>query len=265
MSRSAGPVVAIDTESGEDVRPTSSPHRTLGVLLVASALLAAVGAAWLSAAFGWPDVLDAAGGVALPQFAAAEAAVRTAFYLLMVSSLLLVPAAIYLEQLVGGPARPGVRAVTAFGVLGAFAQMLGWVRWPVTVPHLSDAYGAADPVVRDSVAASYDVLNRYAGGALGEHLGWLLQGLWAIGIAVLLFRVVGVPRWFAALGLALAVVFWPLLVASGLFEADWFAAVGSTVSAVWFVWLLGLGILLLVRPVGRRASGRSRAYSQSSA
>jgi hypothetical protein len=223
---------------------------TTGVLLVSSALLAAIGAVWLSVSFDWPDVLEAAGGEALPRFADDETAVRSAFYLMLISSMLLIPAAVYLEQLLGGPRRPAVRAVTVFGVLGAFSQMLGWVRWPVTVPHLSDAYATAtDAASRESVAASYDVLNRYAGGALGEHLGWLLQGLWAIGIAVLLLRVTGVPRWFSALGLALAVVWWPLLVSSGLLEADWLAAVGSTIQAIWFVWLLALGIILLIRPV----------------
>jgi len=233
---------------------TSSARRrpVTGILLVLPAVLAAVGATWLSSAFGWPDVLDADGAEALPRFAAAESAVRAAFYLLLVSSLLLVPAAIYLEQLFGGPARPAVRLVTVFGVTGAFAQILGWVRWPVTVPHLSDAYQSApDAAGREAVAASYDVLNRYAGAALGEHLGWLFQGLWAIGIAVLLVAVTGIPRWLSLVGLALAVVWWPLLVASGLSETDWLAPVGSLVSVVWFVWLLAVGVLVAVRPVGR--------------
>ena len=221
----------------------------LGILLVAAAVLAGVGAAWLSAVFDWPDVLDASGAQALPSFGAAEVAVRTAFYLLLVSSLLLIPAAIYLEQLLGGPARPAVRVVTAFGVLGGFAQILGWVRWPVTVPHLSDAYAAGDAGSRGAVSASYDVLNRYAGGALGEHLGWLFQGMWAIGIAALLLHVVGVPRWFSLLGLGLSVLWLLMLWGSGLFAVEWLAPVGSTISAVWYLWLLALGILVMVRRV----------------
>lgn len=208
----------------------------------------AVGAVWLSVSFGWPEVLDEAGGEALPRFADHEAAVRSAFYLMMTSSLLLIPAAVYLEQLFGGTSRPGVRSITIFGVLGGFSQMLGWVRWPITVAHLSEAYASAtDDVTREAVAASYDVLNRFSGGALGEHLGWLFQGIWAIGIAVLLLRVAGVPRWFSGLGLGLAAVWWPLLIASGVAEPEWLAAVGSTISAVWFVWLLALGAMLVAR------------------
>jgi len=226
----------------------SRPGAVAGPLLIASAAFAAAGASWLSVAFGWPDVLDAPGAAALASFADAQSQVRTAFYLMLVSSLLLIPAAIYLEPLLGGPSRPAARVVTTFGVLGGFSQILGWVRWPVTVPHLSDSYAAAgDSTTREAVAASYDVLNRYAGGALGEHLGWLFQGLWAVGLAVLLLRVAGIPRWFSVLGLALAVVWWPLLWASGLWAAEWLAPVGSTVSAVWFLWLLALGALLARR------------------
>jgi hypothetical protein len=227
----------------------------LGALLTTSAVLAAAGATWLSVAFGWPDVLDVAGAEALARFVEAAGAVRTAFYLLLVSSLLLIPVAIYLEELFGGPSRPGVRVVTAFGVLGGFAQILGWVRWPVTVPHLADAYASADAATRGSVAASYDVLNRYAGGALGEHLGWLFQGLWAVGIGVLLLRVTGVPRWFALLGLGLSVAWFPMLWGSGLFAAEWLAPLGSTISAVWYLWLLALGILVMARRVGPAPSG----------
>lgn len=218
------------------VAPTSptgglprSTRVTTGVLLIAAAVLAAVGAGWLSAVFSWPDILDAPGDTAIPAFIAAESAVRTAFYLMLASSLLLIPAAIYLEQVVGGPATPGVRTVTTFGVLGGFAQILGWVRWPVTMPHLAEAYASADETTRTAVASSYDVLNRYAGGALGEHLGWLFQGPWAIGLAILLLRVHGVPRWYSYLGLVLSIAWLPLTWASGLFEPEWLAPVGSTI------------------------------------
>jgi hypothetical protein len=221
-------------------------------LLIASALLAAVGATWLSSAFGWPEVLDAPGGEALPAFAAAESGIRTAFYLLLISSLLLIPAAIHLEHVVGGTTRPAARTVTTFGVLGGFAQILGWVRWPVTVPHLSDAYAGAGGTSAEAIASSYDVLNRYAGGALGEHLGWLFQGLWAVGLAVLLLRVAGVPRWFAGLGLLLAALWLPLVLASGLVAVEWLAPVGTSISAVWYVWLLALGVLVIVRRIGSR-------------
>ena len=244
MSSTSTPVLVASPHS--DLLPRST-RLTTGVLLIAAAVLAAVGAAWLSAAFSWPDILDAPGATAIPAFIAAESAIRTAFYLMLLSSLLLIPAAVYLEQVVGGPATPGVRAVTVFGVLGGFAQILGWVRWPVTMPHLAEAYTSADETTRTAVASSYDVLNRYAGGALGEHLGWLFQGLWAVGLAILLLRVVVVPRWYSYLGLGLSIAWWPMTWGSGLFDLEWLAPVGSTISVAWYLWLLALGIILMTR------------------
>ncbi len=246
MSSTSTPVAA--TSPLVDGLPRST-RLTTGVLLIAAAVFAAVGAVWLSVAFSWPDILDASGATAIPAFIAAESAIRTAFYLMLLSSLLLIPAAVYLEQVVGGPATPGVRVVTVFGVLGGFAQILGWVRWPVTMPHLAEAYASADETTRPAVASSYDVLNRYAGAALGEHLGWLFQGLWAVGLAILLLRVVGVPRWFSYLGLGLSIAWWPMTWGSGLFDIEWLAPVGSTISVAWYLWLLGLGIILMTRRI----------------
>lgn len=87
-----------------------SPRFVTGVLLIAAAILAATGAVWLSMVFGWPDILDAPGDEGLAAFIGAASAVRTAFYLMLLSSLLLIPAAIYLEQYLGShgpPGRPG--------------------------------------------------------------------------------------------------------------------------------------------------------------
>jgi hypothetical protein len=41
-----------------------------------------------------------------------------------------------------------------------------------------------------------------------------------------------------------------MLWGSGLFAAEWLAPIGSTISAVWYLWLLGLGVLVMVRRVG---------------
>ena len=231
---------------------TTRPTRGTGLALAASGVLSAVGSGVLAAAFGWPGVLDERGTTALPAFAAAETAVRAGFVLMLVSSVLIVPAAYGLEQAL---ARPGAaaRALTTFGVAGALFQVLGWVRWPVTVPVLSDAYAAApDEAGRTAVAASYDVLNHYAGGAVGEQLGWLFQGVWAVGVGVLVLRAVGVPRWFAVVGLALASLWAVLVPLAGFLGSPALDAAGQPAYALWYVWLLALGVVLVLRTVRRR-------------
>lgn len=217
-----------------------------GALLIASAVLSIGGYLVLGTQFGWPAVLDDPGTSALDAFVAAQAWVRFGFYLFLLSSLVLVPAAIGLHDLLGRHS-PASVSVAAFGVLGAFAQMLGWVRWPIAVPGLADAWTdpAATATQREATAAAYDVLNGYAGAALGEHLGWLLQGIWAVGVAALLLRSGRTPRWFAALGLALAGA-WALAVptatAVGLETLEFW---GLNLYTAWYLWLLALGVLLV--------------------
>ncbi|HET6969090.1 MAG TPA: DUF4386 domain-containing protein [Ornithinibacter sp.] len=236
-----------------------------GAFLVASAVLSIGGYLVLGTQFGWPAVLDDPGTSALDAFVEAQAWVRFGFYLFLLSSLVLIPAAIGLHDLLGRRS-PASVSVAAFGVLGAFAQMLGWVRWPLAVPGLADAWTdpAATASEREATAAAYDVLNGYAGGALGEHLGWLLQGIWAVGVAALLLRSGRVPRWFAVLGLTLAggwALAVPTATAVGLETLEFW---GLNVYTAWYLWLLALGLVLLgaaqrddARPA--RAGARSAA------
>lgn len=205
-------------------------------------------------------MLDEPGSVALPAFAQDDTAIRGAFYLQLVSSLLLLPAAIGVQTAITR-ATPGVRVLTAFGIAGALFQLLGWVRWPVAVPGLAERYldPAADEASRAATAAAYDVLNAYAGGALGEHLGWLLQAPWALALGVWALAARGVPRWLGWTGLLAAAVWVPLIVPEPFVPAlsgDAVAALAFTAYTVWFVWVAVLGVVLATRRVAPPAPAR---------
>lgn len=222
-----------------------------GALLVGSAILSLVGYAILGTQFGWPAVLDEPGTVALDRFVEAERWVRAGFYVFLLSSLLLVPAAFAIEDgLTRGQA--AARTITAFGVLGAFAQTLGWVRWPLAVPNLADRWTdpSASQVDLAATAATYDLLNGYAGGAVGEHLGWLLQGVWAVGVSLFVLNARGLPRWFALLGVVLSAVWAVLIPVATAFGLPTLEFWSLNVYTAWYLWLLALGVLLMVRRVG---------------
>jgi len=225
-----------------------------GALLVAAAVLAAVGEAVLGAVFDWPAVLDEPGTVALPAFAADGSTIRIAFYLELLSSLLLVPAAYGIARALGRGS-DALRVLTTFGVVGALFQILGWVRWPIVVPGLAERFAdpAADETQRAATVAAYDLINAYAGGAVGEHLGWLFQAPWAIAVGVLAVTAVNIPRWFGLVGLGSAIGWAVLIVPEPYAPAlggDAVSGIAFGIYTVWFVWLAALGVLVAVRRVG---------------
>lgn len=238
--------------TGRDPVPTDRRFPLTGALLVASSVLAAVGSVILTR-FGWPGVLDEPASTALPAFARHAGAIRTGFYLQLVSSLLLIPAAIGVQAaLTRGAA---ARVFTMFGIAGALFQLLGWVRWPVVVPGLAERYldPAATESTRAATGAAYDLINAYAGAAVGEHLGWLLQAPWALALGVFALAARGVPRWVGWTGLIPAAVWVPLIVPEPFVPAlsgDGITAVAFTAYSVWFIWVAVLGVVLAVRRVG---------------
>ncbi|HJX42449.1 MAG TPA: DUF4386 family protein [Geodermatophilus sp.] len=238
--------------------PVPSPTRTdvrrpTGWLLIGTTVVNVAAVAVLSTVFAWPGVLDEGAAVALPAFAAEQTWIVSAFYAFALASILLVPISLGLHRIVdptGSRAPLLAPTVTAAGILTGVFQVLGWIRWPLTVPGLADAYldPAATDAQRTATASSYDLVNAYAGGALGEHLGWLFQAAWGLGIAVLLLRTRATSRVLAVTGAVLTVA-WsvPFLLADAVpaAGAGLLGTAGFTAYALWFAWNAALGIALL--------------------
>lgn len=131
----------------------------------------------------------------------------------------------------------------AFGVLAGAVQFVGLARWPFLAPYLADTYldPQASPEAREAAAVTFQAFQNYAGGALGEHLGYLFTAVWTLLLAAGLVRVIGRP-WLAGLGAVIA-----LGIAAGMAEPLLEAA--GTVNAVaysaWALWLVIVGVLLL--------------------
>lgn len=235
-------------------------RRSTAVLLLGFTALSLIAAAVLAAAYGWPAVLDEPAAVVLPAFAAAQATIVAGFLLQTALSVALVPISIGLHRETGGGTRLWPLSVAVFGVLSGLTQTLGWIRWPITVPGLAETWldPTTPPDVRTATEVSYEVLTTYAGGALGEYLGWLFQAVWAIGVAVLLVRARIVSPAIAALGIGLTAL-WALSFLVGPFTAvlaeGLFGTVAFTAYALWFFWLGGVGIALL-RPVRNPVGAR---------
>jgi flagellar biosynthesis/type III secretory pathway ATPase len=74
------------------------------------------------------------------------------------------------------------------GSAAAAVQVLGLVRWPFAAPALARRYVAAEaaeaPATRETIEVVFATLNRLLGVGIGEHLGYLLTGLWTVLVAI---------------------------------------------------------------------------------
>jgi hypothetical protein len=227
-------------------------QQAAGVLFVALPVAYGTFFTILGRTFDYPDVLRRPTAEVLRRFRAGGSALVLTWWGLAMSALLLVPAAVLLADPLGDADASVVSLATTFGVLAAVVQLLGLVRWPFAVPHLARA--TADPSAGPEVLAAVDVtfqtLNRLFGVAIGEHLGYLLTGIWTGLVGVALVQSDVLHPAFGIAGLLLA----PLFLAGaaefiGPFEPGGWKLAGTLVPMTylaWSGWLLVLGVALVV-------------------
>lgn len=88
-------------------------------------------------------------------------------------------------------------------------QILGLVRWPFAIPELARRYVAADGLqaaaARETIEVVFATLNRLLGVGIGEHLGYLLTGLWTVLVAVSILSTAAIAPWLGWVGLPIGV------------------------------------------------------------
>ena len=98
---------------------------------------------------------------------------------------------------------------------------------------------------RDGVAVVFQAFHRYAGVAIGEHLGYIFTSTWTILMCTAIIVTDLVNPLFGWLGIVPAIG-----VLIGVFEETGFKAAGviNAISYIlWSVWLIAFGIALLLR------------------
>jgi Domain of unknown function (DUF4386) len=206
----------------------------------------------LARAFDYPDVLRQPTRQILERFAAGGSRLVLLWWGFAMCAVLLAPAVVLLSATLADAHPTVLSLATATGLLAAAVQFLGLVRWPFAVPHLARLATdpAASPATIDAVEVTFQTLNRYLGVAVGEHLGYLLTGLWTAlaGVAIVQSELL-----HPLLGLA-GLVLAPLFVLGsmefvGSFEPRGWQLAGTLVPFAyigWSAWLLAVGIGLLV-------------------
>ena len=221
-----------------------------GIVLVVAPLWFNANFAFLGKRFDYPAILRRPTAEILDRFRAGGSSLILFWWTFMLSGLLLIPTVVLLGQVLGFTGI--VPLAVTIGVLAGLVQMLGLLRWVYLVPAL--ARQNADPTLEISERAANDAvfsaMHRYLGVGVGEHLGYLLTGLWSILIGVAVAGDDVLPAWMGWAGIVIGI---GLIIGSAEFlgpneERGW-AIAGTAIPILyiaWSLWLLAMGIALIV-------------------
>jgi Domain of unknown function (DUF4386) len=207
----------------------------------------------LGRVFDYPNILRKEPDEILRRFAVGGSGLLVRWQVLLVSALGMLPLAVLLAIVLGAP--PALTALSiAVGAAAALVQAVGLVRWPFAVPELARLYLAAEgpdaDATRRTIEVVFATLHRLLGVGIGEHLGYLLTGLWTLLVAESILATAVLLGWLGVIGLPIGVA---LHIGTFEFvgpnEKDGWPLAGTIVPIAyiaWSVWLIALGVFLLV-------------------
>jgi len=207
----------------------------------------------LGRAFDYPNILRKEPDEILRRFAAGGAGLILRWEALLLSALAMLPLVALLAVALGAHLALTVASVVV-GSAAALVQALGLVRWPFAVPELARRYVAADGPgaegTRRSVEVTFATLHRLLGVGIGEHLGYLLTGVWTLLVGFSVVSTALLPGWLGLIGIPIGIA---LLVGAlefvGPSEEHGWPLAGKIVPIAyiaWSLWLMALGLALLV-------------------
>jgi hypothetical protein len=221
------------------------------ILLIALPIAFNAAFAALAKTFDYPDILRRPTGEILERFRDGGAGLVLLWWGFAMTAVLFAPLAVLVASTLQG-ADPVLLTIGAtVGVLAAAVQFLGLIRWPFLVPYLArvDAEPDATEARRDAIDVVFQSFNRYLGVAVGEHLGFLLTGVWSILVGVAILQTTELHPAVGVVGILIGVI---LAVCSlefvGPFErTGWKLAATLTpfTYIAWSLWLVVVGIVLL--------------------
>jgi hypothetical protein len=222
------------------------------ILLIAVPIAFNIAFLELGRAFDYPNILRREPDEILRRFAAGGSGLVLRWQALLASALAMLPLVALLAVVLAAP--PALTALSiAVGTAAALVQALGLVRWPFAVPELARRYVAAEgpdaAAERRSIELVFATLHRLLGVGIGEHLGYLLTGLWTLLVAASILSTAVLPGWLGIVGLPIGIA---LLIGTlefvGPNEQDGWPLAGTIVPIAyiaWSLWLVALGVGLL--------------------
>ena len=207
----------------------------------------------LGRTFDYPNILREPAGEVLSRFDAGGTGLVLRWQGLLTSALAMLPLVALLAVVLEADPALTVAAVV-IGSAAAIVQVLGLARWPFAVPDLARRYTTADgpdaSSTRETIEVVFATLNRLLGVGIGEHLGYLLTGVWTIIVAFSIVTTTAISPWLGWIGLPIggALLLGSLEFVGPNEKAGWKLA-GTIVPiayVAWSVWLIALGLGLIL-------------------
>jgi hypothetical protein len=207
----------------------------------------------LGRTFDYPGILREPADVILRRFQAGGSGLLLRWQALVITALAMLPlVALLAIALDAAPALSATAVV--IGASAALVQVVGLVRWPFVVPELARRYVAADgpdaASTRRTIEVVFAALHRGLGVGIGEHLGYLLTGLWTLLVAVSIITTSAIAPWLGWPGIPIGAA---LLIGSAEFvvpnQKDGWPIAGTLIPiayVVWSIWLIALGVALIL-------------------
>jgi len=200
----------------------------------------------LQKTFEYPDILRKPTDYILNQFNAGGNRLIVTWYIFALTGLLFIPMVLLVNQALAENAMPYMAIATTVGVLAGLVQFLGLIRWTFLVPYLARTYfeSNSSQATRDSIAIVFQAFHRYAGMAIGEHLGYLCTSVWTALIAFALTQSSQFNTWLGWFGFVPAIGIF-----IGLFEEAGFkpaAAINAISYILWSIWLIVVGVFFVL-------------------
>jgi hypothetical protein len=228
-------------------------ERITGLLLIVMPIAFNLCFVLLGRRFDYPNILRQPTGEILRRFQDGGTALKLIWHGFFLTAVAFVPLAILVGQVLAEDDLAVMPLATTFGVLAGVVQFLGLIRWPYLVPYLARTFldPSSSEATRDAVAVVFQAFHRYAGVAVGEHLGYLFTGLRTLLVGVAMTQADLFPAWLGWPGIVLGLA---LIVGSiefaGPFEETGWRLAGMLVPIayiVWSLWLVAAGLTLLLR------------------
>ena len=212
-------------------------------LLFAEAISVTVPVIVLGKYFNFPDILRQPAEQAFTLFRNNESLIVAAYYIFLLSSLFYMPisytACRFYNQSVS---KFWLKALTGFGIATTVFQSIGFIRWIFTMPFLTESYFSHGEE-KQVITLLYEMLNRYAGMSVGEHLGFIAMGCWTTIFGIILIKKQNPQKWLGYTGCLTGLL---LIISVGEHfggqTAHLFSTINFIANTLWTLWILAVAV-----------------------